>query len=570
VRDFYSLVTLAVLLAAPSVWAERPHLRVRGTPRIDGHAGRSHGNLLLEGRVLDDAGTPVPDAPLALRVARAAKPAEAIDATPGPCGDAHGAGSHADRTDEGGRFCMWVPLAVDTYSVHLELPAKELLGAASADYTVDLTKRSVELRFDPEPRLFALDAPPAAFDAIAAFDDEGTDPSQSSASGLELLLENESGALVARATTAAQGRASYLVDPKTLGPPGRGALRVRYAGGADTMPSEHVAPIERDARVVLSLAKAIAPSSPEDGLVLDVLAKTSPETSGVEVLGGSVEARLDSVLVGAGAIEHGRVPLHVTFNPPGRARSVTLQLRYVPEAPWFQPAGELPVTVPIRGPSPFRQVPLVAFAVAVAVWLFWGRTARKRHDRTLVMSRPPSHEGTAGISVVKSSRSRAGIYAGRVVDAHEGTPVARARLSVEVPAFSGSDVLASVFADDAGEFRFELLQAPPEAQLVVEGPLHAPLRQPLPGAGVMEIALVLRRRKLLERLVQWAKRRGAPFDVRPEPTPAQVRRAAASAVPEAAAWADAVERAVYDRGEVDARVEAEVMALEPEAPKKTP
>jgi len=527
----------------------------------------------------------VPDAALSVRISRLAAPAEAIDAHPGLCGDARAAESptrsdasaralaaldRADRTDEGGRFCMWVPLAVDTYAVHLELSPKDLLGPASADYSVDLTKRSVELRFDPEPRLFSLDAPPASFDAVAAFDDDASEPSRSPASGLELTLENESGSIVARATTAAAGRASFVVDPKTLGPPGRGALRVRYAGGADTMPSEHVAPIERDARVVLSLARDVAPSSPEDGLVLDVLVRTSPETSGVEVLGGSVEARLDSVLVGAGSIEHGHVPLHVTFNPPGRARSATLQLRYVPEAPWFQPSGELPVTVPIRGPSPYRQVPLVVFALAVTAWLFWGRTARRRLDRTVLMTRPPAHEGTAGISVVKSSRSRAGIYAGRVVDAHEGAPVARARLSVELPAFSGTEVLASVFADDAGEFRFDLAAAPPDAQLVVEGPLHAPLRQPLPGAGVMEIALVLRRRKLLERLVQWAKRRGAPFDVRPEPTPAQVRRAAAGAMPEAAAWADAVERAAYDRGEVDARVESEVMALEPDPQKGPP
>ena len=451
---------------------------------------------------------------------------------------------------------MWLPLPVDTYAVHLEVHATELLGATAVDYTVDLTKRSVELRFDPEPRLFSLDAPPATFDAIATLDDEGGE-----LNGLELTLENELGAVLARSTTKAQGRASFSLDPKLLGPPGRGALRVRYAGGADTMPSEHIAPIERDARVVLSLAKDVAPSSPEDGLVIDVIAETQPKGSEA---GGSVEARLDSVLVGATTFDRGRALLRVTFNPPPRARAATLQLRYIPDAPWFQPAGELPVAVPIRGPSPLRQVPLVVFAVAVGAWLLWGRTARRRLDRTVVMTRPPSHEGTAGISVVKSSRSRAGIYAGRVVDAHEGTAVPRARLAVEVPSFSGADAIVSVFADEAGEFRFDLAQAPPDAQLVVEGPLHAPLRQPLPGAGVMEIALVLRRRRLLERMVQWAKRRGAPFDVRPEPTPAQVRRAAGGVMPEAAVWADAVERAAYDRDEVDARVEADVMALEPE------
>jgi len=90
----------------------------------------------------------------------------------------------------------------------------------------------------------------------------------------------------------------------------------------------------------------------------------------------------------------------------------------------------------------------------------------------------------------------------------------------------------------------------------------------LPVAGELEIALVSRRRKLLERLVQWARRRGPPFDARPEPTPAQVRRAAESAMPAAAEWASAIERAAFDRDDVDARVENEVMELDPDKPPK--
>jgi hypothetical protein len=75
---------------------------------------------------------------------------------------------------------------------------------------------------------------------------------------------------------------------------------------------------------------------------------------------------------------------------------------------------------------------------------------------------------------------------------------------------------------------------------------------------------VLRKRALLSRLVSWAKLRGRPFDARPEPTPGHVKRAAADDL-RVARWADAVERAAYAGGPVDARVEEDVDRLAPGA-----
>jgi hypothetical protein len=73
---------------------------------------------------------------------------------------------------------------------------------------------------------------------------------------------------------------------------------------------------------------------------------------------------------------------------------------------------------------------------------------------------------------------------------------------------------------------------------------------------------VLRRRALLERLVDWARRRGRPYDAKPEPTPGHVRRAAGSEF-SVARWADAVERAAYGGGVVDEHAQAEVDRLAP-------
>ncbi len=552
-------------------------LRVRGVPRIDGHAGRSHGHLLVEGRVVDDANVPVPSAALAISLG--ARGGARTPAAASACQS--DALLPAVKTDESGRFCVWVTAAIGAYDVQVDVGGSDLLSAATITYEVDLAKQSVSLRFDPEPRVVALDAPVAPLDAVATFDDEASEPaptasggSTTSAAGLPLELSTETGEVISRSMTIRGGRATFLVDPTKLGAPGRGALHVRFVGGDDTMPSEHAAPIERHTHVALTLVEAVEPASPEDGFPIEIAtALTAGNAPPSYVIGGSVEARLGGVVVGAAALEAGRATIHATFVPPRAEKITALQVRYVPDAPWLQPAGDLAVAVPIRGPSPWRQAPLAIGALVVAAWLLIGRSARRlRLDRTIVMTRPPTHEGTAGVSVVHSSRSRTGKYGGRVVDAHDGTPVARARVSVQVPTFNTSEanVLASVFADDAGEFAFDLALAPPDAELVVEAPLHVDLRQKLPGGGVLEIAVVSRRRKLLERLVHWARRRGPPFDARPEPTPAQVRRAAENGQPAVAEWADAVEHAAFDDGVVDANVEAEVMALDPDRPEKRP
>lgn len=552
------------------------NLRVHGAARIDGHAGRSHGRLLLEGRVLDDASAPVPSATVVVSV-REGDRALDVSGLVSPCGAEQPSGAPL-KTDESGRFCLWIAAPVGSYHVHVDAGPTQWLTQASADYAVDLAKRSVRLRFDPEPRVVSIDRRASGqpntttLEAVAVSDD---DDASGGAAGLPLILATESGAVVAKATTGSGGRATFVFDAHDLGTPGRGALAVRFAGDDATMPSEHVSPIERDAHVSISLAHAVAPSSPEDGVELEVLARAEGGAPS-----GTIEARLPDaagggVLVGAAPLVAGKATLPATFAAPRGAKSAILQLRYVPDAPWLQPAGEISATVPIRGPSPLRQLPIAIGALAIGAWLLLGRNARRhRLDRTVVMTRPPTHEGTAGIAVVHSSRSRVGRYSGRVIDAHDGAPVARARISVQRQSFDGA-VLASVFADDAGEFSFELEAAPPDADLVVEAPLHADLRQKLPGAGVLEIALVSRRRRLLERLVQWARRRGPPYDVRgpsPDgPTPAQVRRAAeaahrAEAGEQVRRWADAVEQAAYDRGDVDARVEADVLALEPAPP----
>jgi hypothetical protein len=152
----------------------------------------------------------------------------------------------------------------------------------------------------------------------------------------------------------------------------------------------------------------------------------------------------------------------------------------------------------------------------------------------------------------------------------------------ERPGFEGSEVVSETIAEATGTFVLATTDVRAGDVLVAEGPLHASLRMPMPSGGELRVTLVARRRALLERLVAWARRRGAPFDLSPDPTPEHVRRVAfAGQSPDVMrgggdrdadnvriqAWAGAVERAAYGGEPIDARREAEVDELAPDRPR---
>jgi hypothetical protein len=282
---------------------------------------------------------------------------------------------------------------------------------------------------------------------------------------------------------------------------------------------------------------------------------------------GGVEARIGDVVVGAAPVERGIARLTLTFTAQGT--DALVRLRYVPSAPWYEPLGEPTVKVPIRGPGLAAKAPILLAGLAVLAFFLIGRVASKGNKPEPEPAKVDvdAKVGKPRLDVVRpAARGEVG-WRGRVVDAHEGTPVRGARVWVERGTFEGRSVLASVSTDDHGAFVLpEIAGVVGDEQIAVEAPLHARLVQPLPGAGELSIALVLRRRALLVRLVGWARKRGRPFDVKPEPTPGHVRRAAADDF-QTARWADAVERAVFGGEEVDARVEREIERMVPPDPR---
>jgi hypothetical protein len=125
--------------------------------------------------------------------------------------------------------------------------------------------------------------------------------------------------------------------------------------------------------------------------------------------------------------------------------------------------------------------------------------------------------------------------------------------------------------DPQGLFALGESAFPPGALLRVEAPRHAAFEERLPAAGEMAIALVSRRRRLLDRMVAFAQREWGPSDQVREPTPDQVAKRARRAVDptgsargkQIEAYARATERMAYGPTDVDKAAEDAVLSLEP-------
>jgi hypothetical protein len=439
------------------------------------------------------------------------------------------------------------------------------LEGARADIPLDPDRRAVTLRFDPEPSVIDMDEDTRSVDAIATTEEDGE---ISAANGIQLQLSNEAAFVLASATTDAHGRARFQVATANLGAPGRGELRVSFAGNANEGESVHPAPVERRTRVRIDGSTSSESSSwslaPEDRAQVDVRAVAACAEHGcVSSPTGTVEVSIGETRVGVAALANGHARLDVILGKSLGASAPAptetfFRLRFIADTPWFLPAGDAFVRrVPAPKSAWARALVMLAGLFAAA----WVVASRMRRDRPndpppLPETRPPAR---AGLFVLRQGVSESDLV-GRAIDAHEGDPIAGAIVRLERPGFRSTDVVCETTSDIHGHFRLRGGRAGDE--IVVESRAYSTLRCPVASSGEVEVALVLRRRKLVDDLVGWARRRGGRFDARPEPTPGHVKRAAGGEEP-LASWAEALERAAYGGEVVDQEVEARVNRLAP-------
>jgi hypothetical protein len=572
-------------------------IRLKGSTRVEAHAARSLGQLAISGSVVDDAGRPVSVRVRLGLTRRSGGEGELSleDTLPESCA-ARAPASHmvlesATRlvfpTDSAGRFCVRLLLPRERFVAELTALGSELLDESRAELPVDAGSRAVALALTPSPGSIGqhgvpwpvnLDDDDAPVDVVATTDIDGL---VTPLVALVITLTNESGAALGEATTATGGRAHFVVPTSRLGPAGRGELRATFVGSADLASSTCTMPIERRTHVRLSLPEARQGALPAVGagetFGLRVVAAPNCAARGCKSTPtGIVEARVGEAVVGAATLGGGvaRVVLAVDAAPPG---GIPLSLRYISDAPWFLTADAVEAMQPVRAGLPWAKLATSVAGLGVFAWFVLARMAPA--TRRVATASPAAGTGrTVGVHLVEADPTGAG-WTGRIVDAHEGHGVGGATIALERAGFDGTRVICRASSDDDGTFRLRVPAGedePESAQpsparhdvtrgtsLVVASPLYSTLRRPTPSFGTVEIAIVRRKRELLDRLVAWAHRRGGAFGAKPEPTPAQVRDAAGSDH-RVARWAEATERAAFGQDLVDDAAQRDVDRLAPD------
>jgi hypothetical protein len=551
--------TLLVSSASPA----REQLRVRAdTELVNLGVVRSPTLVEVSGGLRDDAGHPVTGADVMVPL----RPGAAERALPCRSGDPLRVTRDvaAVRTDALGFFCVRLPSEAAEAGTRLRYFGDRFHSPSSAEVPTETGQRNLRLEFEPAEISASLDASSLIlWVTTRVVEGGGTgDPVR-----LVLFhradLEHDTETEIAATDVQLGSKAKFDVETRSLGGPGIGKLVVRFAGTGQLAPATETALIARHASARLSMAAAPRPSDPTEGVELPVGVSSSTGAVG----DGWVEATVAGQPVGLAPVSAGAARVVATFAVQ-RGKAAIVTLRYVPGGAGWTAGEPVVVEVPIRPTSGWAGTPWLVGAAAIAYFVIrsWRRPARRASTRAA----PQGSTGTgrALVELVRRDDARTG-WRGRVLDAHDASPIVGARVSIVVPVFDGEGVAAASNSGDDGGFVLPHVEAARRdgARLVVTAPFHATLSEPAPADGVLSISLVSRRRALLEHLVRWSSRAGRPWAHGKEPTPLELSHLAASRnQAEVAAWASAVAEAAYGPVPPDERREADIVGLEPPLP----
>lgn len=535
-------------------------LKVRGESRLDGTATLSDGRVIVSGLLSDETGRPVEGAHLDLQ-GIASPGANGFPLKALPCaaaGDAPQAGSDADgraATDRAGRFCIELDRP-DLTSVVLSFSdSRGLLDGVSRKLDIDRRRRGVELRFVRPPRLLDIDGK-NELELVART--RPALPITAEPMPIAIYAAGKPERLIGQGTTKSGASITIPINVTELGPPGPIEVLARFPGSEALQPAEAHLRVLRSSTVKLGLSQTPEAADPESGVVID-LALGSPVGA---VTSGSLEARLGDDTVGIAPVVRGSARLVARF-PRGRARDVTLTIRYLPAEPWWI-AGE-PLSVPVKLLPKSRWVSALwlAAVTGIALWLMRGWRRPLRTARPADRPKQPKRPAEPSLQVLE--RARGSGWKGSVVDAHEGTPIQGASVELLGVGFDAEHLVAGSITDESGGFALPGsggTKTPLRIRITAR--FHSTLTCPAPPEGRIAIALVTRRRNLLARLARWADRQ-SPGKPAVEPTPAQIARSAdQDQRGNIADWARAVEHAAFGPEAVDEPREAQILSREPE------
>jgi hypothetical protein len=545
--------------------ANTPQLRVTGTLTIEASASQQQNATEVDARLLDDAGHPLPSADVTIKPLNISAPLNARD-----CHShavqliAKADGSYLAHSNGSGALCVHFDGTPERAEFELSFSDPNgLYGAVTRKVVADSASRNVQMAFAPVPTVLALERDTQIVSLL-------TRPVPPLASGetlerlrvsLNLKRDGQAQRTLSVADVELGNGSEFRVPSSAFGAPGPVEISAEFPGSPNTRGARTVAHGTVTAQVVLTLAEPLAPSHPESGVRLRVRANSVAGP----VPNGSVEARSAGVSLGSARVAGGFADLYLRLEESA-AKAHPVELRYVPDSPWWLPAATLSVSIPVSLPSPWRRVAWIAAVAVLGTWLLLGWQRPRRQERIASPS-PLRHAARVPVDVLEVGAAHEG-WQGQVVDAHDGTPIAGATVFVRLPSFDASGVLRSARTDDTGAFILESTEsAGHAAALEVRAPFHAPLAAPMPPPGKLVLSLTSRRRSLLARFAEWVSREGG-WERRGEATPGEVVRRTDRT--EVANWASAVDEAAFGPEPLSEAKEQAVVGREPGHHRKPP
>jgi len=525
-----------------------PRVTVQARARFESPRTRSVGNgrVELRARLVDDVGTPLAEAALELEPTRQLDVSNCADERP------RRRRSRLElTTDASGEVCLVVTgsplsgaLAVTFRGDPLHLPARTELPLEAAP-------RELELAFEAPSLELDLDQPEQRLSLRVSGDDGASDPLP--AISLHLEDAGRERPLETRDWARSGNTLTFRVASDQFGSPGPARLvaRLEVASQRSSVQAEAVA--LRTARVRLEgRVVGIEPDAAQ--LSVSASSPAGPPTS------GWVEASAGGESTGSSPLLNGAAELRATLVTPPPTQ---LTLRYHSDDPWWQ-AGD-PLTLEIAAPTP-RQPSHWPWLVLLAPIGYVCLRALERPASPRRAPRPLPRPALPAIPPALASSVPVRGWSGTITDAHDGQPIAGARVDATLPSLREQPLGVSSVSDVHGRFVLPPLREPiPEgARLHVFAALHSDFQRPLPPQGRVDVAMISRRRALLARLVRWARAAGTPWLRAGEPTPGEVADVALRRGELATArWAEGVQAAAFAGDEVDASREASLREQEP-------
>ena len=548
-----ALAWVLLLLVVPAPLAAQtasPRVTVQARARFENPRTRSvgDGRLELRARLVDDVGTPLAEAPLELEPTRQTEVSSCSDERP-----RRGRSGLAITTDASGEVCLVVTGAPLPGALPVTFRGDALHLPARTELALQAAARVLELAFEAPSLELDLDQPEQRLSLHVSGDDGASDPLP--AISLHLEDAGRERPLETRDWARSGNTLTFRVASDQFGSPGPARLVARLGAASQRSPAQAEAEAVALRTVRVRLEGHVAGVEP-DAVQLSVRA-SSPAGSPTS---GWVDASVGGQSAGSSPLVNGAADLRAALVTPPPTQ---LTLRYHSDDPWWQ-AGDT-LTLEIAGPTP-SQPSHWPWLVLLAPVGYVCLRALERPASPRRAQRPAPRPAVPSIAAARASAVPVHGWIGTIKDAHDGQPIAGARVEATLPSLREQPLGVSSVSDVDGRFVLPPLREPiPEgARLQVFAALHSDFQRPLPPQGRVDVAMISRRRALLGRLVRWARAAGAPWLRAGEPTPGEVADVALRRGDlRTARWAEGVQAAAFAGDEVDASREASLREQEP-------